>query len=220
MTGSNVHKALALSLIGLLCLCLSACGGASTGTGSQVPLSAATGGADATTASSNITSTHGHLKGDDDMENDDNHKNNDDYPVRDYGYPASAVDRRKVTRLVKRYYSMAAVGNGAVACSLIYSILAEDPSLTKTVPEDRYSARLGPSVSPGETCVQATSRQFKQNHQRLTSYIATLQVTGLRVHGRHGVALLGFGRTPERWITVARERGVWKIDSLLDRELP
>jgi hypothetical protein len=41
----------------------------------------------------------------------------------------------------------------------------------------------------------------------------------VRVKGSRGLALLGFRATPERQIPLRRERGAWKVEALLDREL-
>ena len=52
------------------------------------------------------------------------------------------------------------------------------------------------------------------------AHAAELQVTGVRVDHASGVAVLGFKTLPGRQLRVAREGKVWKVDGLLDLELP
>lgn len=216
---------LVLPAIALLCTWVTACDGTGkrTGSASQVASgAAATGNATGTSASSTAP-TQGYLKGDSDVDDEygeDNPNHSDDPPLREYGHAASAVDRRAITALVRRYYATAAARNGVAACSLVYAGLTKDPGLTKTVPEDHYAPTLQIRVSRGERCAQVTSRLFEQNHQSLVAEATTLRVTGVRVRGRHAVAMLGFRTTSERWIPVTREGGAWRIGSLLARELP
>jgi hypothetical protein len=208
----------------LLCVSLVACGGTSgTSSEPEAPLPGTL--SSGTESTAKLPLVNGHLVGDDDMENDDTRprgslNGDDDDPVRLYGHRASATDRREVTTLIGRYYGLAVQEDGAAACSLLYSSLARNPSLTKTVPEDKFSARLGPKILPGERCAQAAVRQFKQNHRRLMADVSSLQVTAMRVSGKHGLAVLGFRGSPERWIPVVREGGEWKVGFLLDREMP
>jgi hypothetical protein len=162
-----------------------------------------------------------YIKDDNDPIEDDAHiKNNDDSRMRKYGHAASAVDKWDITALVKSYYPLAASGNGVTACSLIHSALAKNPTITKVIPPDYLTPPPVPRVLLGESCAQATSLIFAHEHQLLAMKTATLQVTGVKVKGDNGVAMLGFRTTPERWIPVAREGHVWKIDALLDHELP
>jgi hypothetical protein len=156
----------------------------------------------------------------DDLNGEDDPKSNDDLPITEYGRRASVVDKREITALLKRYYAIAAVGDGAAACSLIYSRLVEDPGFTRTVPEDRYSRTVSPRVWPGESCAQVASLLFRQRRKSLIAEVATLRVTSVRVHDGHGVALLGFRTTPRHWIPVVREGVAWKIHAFLGGELP
>jgi hypothetical protein len=61
---------------------------------------------------------------------------------------------------------------------------------------------------------------FDEDHRHLAADSATLHVIMVRVSGGHGLALLGFGTTPERQMSMERERGGWKIDAVLDKQLP
>jgi hypothetical protein len=206
---------LASASLGML---LVACGGIGHGPGPAVTRlssgAAVSGGASA---------TRGYRTGDgddDDLNGKDRPGFHDDVPITEYGHAAGVSDREAVAALVKRYYSIAATGDGKAGCSLVYSRLAKNPGLTKTVPEDRYSEPVLPHVSRGESCAQVATKLFTQHRKTLPAEATTVRVTGVRVDGIHGVALLGFATAPERWLPIAREGRVWKLHALLAGEFP
>lgn len=207
---------LAAVAVTLLCLCLAACGG----------VVAAKRGSSATMTTPG-TSGKSYRRGDDDTD-DENGKDlensgpirTDDYPITEWGHAANAEERQKIAALVKRYYVTAALDNGGLACSLLYSPLAKDLTLNRTVPEDRYSRPASPRVLPGESCAQVTSRLYKRRHRTLAGEAATLQVIDVRVDGDHGAAVLGFATVAEEWIPVVREGAAWKLHALLAVLLP
>jgi hypothetical protein len=208
-----------LPSIALLGLALGACGDAGKHVGSAPESSYSTraaGGA-ATASASSPAPAGGYLRGDGDVDDADN-RDEDDHGVRTYGHAASAPDERAIAALVKRYYAAGAAGDGARACALIYSGLADSPSLGETA-ETVYPP--APSVPPlhGQSCARIMSLLFEEDHRRLAGDLATVVVTDMRVKGSKGLVLLGFRTTPERLIPVRRERGGWKVEALLDREL-
>jgi hypothetical protein len=196
-----------------------ACGGASKGAGSASqtsPGAVASSSTQATTASS-IASTQTNLKRDRDGDYDNSGNgtyDKDDSVVLRYGHAAGASDRQAVAAVVKRYYAAAAAGDGAKGCSLIYSIFAE------TIPEDYGRPPAGPPALRGKTCAAVMSKVFKQSQPQLAADYATLKVTGVRLEGNRGWALLSFKAMPARSILVHSERGAWKIYALLDTGLP
>lgn len=219
---NKVHSAVLVSVTGiLLCVCLSACGG---GDRNAEAASRSSGGG---AASTHEAPGKSYRTGDDDVD-DENGKDpensdpvkTDDYPLTAYGHPASPVEKSEITTLVRRYYAVAARDDAALACTLLYSPLARDPALTRTVPEDLYSRPARPRVLPGEGCAQVLSRLFKRRHRTLAGEAASLRVTGVRVDGPHGVALLGFATVGEEWIAVVREGTAWKLHALLGILLP
>ena len=137
----------------------------------------------------------------------------DDGSIRTFGRAASAADRQEVAAFVKRYYTAAAAEDGAAACPLLTALLAS------TVP-GRLGQRTGPRYSRGPACATIMSKVFKHFHPQLAAYLPTLEVTGVRLEGDHGLAVLGFRTLPGRQIEVARDRGTWKMGALLDGELP
>lgn len=216
----RAHTALRLSAIAVVCLCVTACGSANRRTRDAGTVTESIFPGSVTTVASPAR-PGSYVKDDNDpIKDDPSVINNDDSRMREYGHPASAVDKQTITALVKGYYSLAAAGKGAATCSLIYSALVKKPTMTKVIPPDYFTPPPVPRVLSGESCAQAASLIFAHEHQLLTAKVATLQVTGVRVKGEHGVAMLGFRTTPERWMPVAHEGRVWKIDALLDHELP
>jgi hypothetical protein len=215
---------LALALLGVG---VTACGGASKGTGSTSQTSskvAATGNTPAMTSSGATTTSHGttttshgttttsHGKDAADGDNDPNSE--DDKNILAYGHAANAADMRTIATLVRRYYAAAAADNGTTACSLLFTLLAE------VIPED-YGQAPGPPSLRGKTCAVVMTKLFKQQHQLLSTNVAMLKVTGARIGEKRGFALLLLGKTHEqRYIPVHREFGVWKVNSLLDSGLP
>jgi hypothetical protein len=137
----------------------------------------------------------------------------DDTSVRGFGHAANASDRRAITALIASYYAAAAAGDGAKACSLIYSTLAG------TLPEDLAGA--GPAYLRGtKTCPRIMSKLFEQNHLQFAAYSTKLEVSGIRLKSGRGLVVLGFKTLPGRQIEVGREHGVWKIFAVVDQELP
>jgi hypothetical protein len=213
----SLFTPLAIALLGLSSLGGAACGGADkdVGSASRAASSTAPASVPAVTASS-VTSIQRSMTRDRDNDYDNKSKSRydrDDNVVLHYGHVASAADKRVIAALVERYYAAAAAGDGAKACPLIFSLLAE------SVPED-YGQPPGPPSLRGKTCAVVMSKLFKQRHQELAVDAATFEVTGVRVDGKRGLALLSFGSVRDRNIPVHREFGVWKIGDLVDSGSP
>jgi hypothetical protein len=138
----------------------------------------------------------------------------DDDSVRDFGKAAGRDDFRSIVSLIERYYVVAGAKDGAAACSMI------DASLANSVPED-LGQEPGPSYLRGSTCAAVMTKVFELNRRQIASYEASgLKVTGVRIRGDRGLVVLGFRTLPGRQIAVSRENGSWKVDALLDSELP
>ena len=209
-----MKQLLALLAIALLSASASACGGA--GSTSRVSSSTVAGDSTAATNAPGTTSTPDYTKADSDKDNDIGTpgNDNDNNSTLDFGHAANASEKRTITTLVKRYYTTALAGDGARACSMLYSTLAE------AVPED-YGQQPGPPYMRGaETCQTAMTLLFKHFHTQLTIEVPKLEVTRIRLIEHHGFALLSFGTLPEREILVAREGHIWKMNGLYDSELP
>ena len=209
---------LALAGVALLCICITACGGSSknadstTTSTSTKPLAEKS----PSTVPTETTPATPQTKADADKDNDvgapyDDKQNNS---VLDFGHEANASYTRTVTALIKRYYAAAYAENGARACSLIYSTLAE------SVPEDYGQSPPGPGYMSGTSCPAVLTLLFKHFHPQLVIEYPKLRVARVRLVEHHGLAVLSFGSLPERQIPVAREGHTWKVEALLDSEIP
>ena len=139
----------------------------------------------------------------------DSDNNDDDYR---YGEAASPTDRRLIGEVVARYYAAAAADNGAIGCSLMYSLFAEE------IPEV-YGEVPGPPELRGATCAAVMSKYFEIYHRQLTSDRETLEMKSVRVKRNRALAIMSFKTMPQRDILVHREYGSWKIDEMLDSNL-
>ncbi len=237
ITGSSGHGkpliALALALLG--CGAVSGCG--SGGAHADSASSAASNAAATSTSSSGYVprkfgdydnddyyndSSHSDADNDDQKPTDrDNDSDNptgsyydsDDNPIRFYGRPASAADRRLITALVRRYYAAAAAGDGSTACEMMTAPIVN--SIPHTV-----GGPAGPPYLRGKTCPLILSKIFKQNHEQLSTYNALMHVDGVRRSGDQALLIMRFKGLPARDIEVVHEHGTWKMDALLDDELP
>jgi hypothetical protein len=189
-------------LVVLLGLTVVACGGASKA-GDEASLNAAA-------ARSNPPGEE--ADNDSDRKAGEGYYDFDDADFRDYGEAADESVTRQVSMIVRRYYAAAATGNGAAACALL------DPGFAKAVVAEYSHAT---AVLRGKTCAVAASKLFAQLHPQLSIDDSTLKVGPVRVHGGGGYVLLGFeGELPVRYLVIRRAGGQWKIDRLIDIDLP
>lgn len=207
---------LALFAAALLGIGASACGSSnqSTSTASQSRTSSGTA---TNVAASNPAEAPppSHPKRDSDNDNDVGAPSDDTNHAElfAYGHAADTSDRRTITALIKDYYAAVIADEGAKACAMLFSTLAE------AVPEDYGHSPPGPAYLNGNTCPEVMSRLREHFHAVLTTEIPLLEVTRVRVKEEHGFAVLRFGKLPERKISVAQEGHTWKMGALLDSEL-
>lgn len=199
----------------LLSAGLTACG-SSGNAGSTHASSTAT--ASSTTARSSSSTTPAPVlsKADRDKDSDTNAYADDtnNNSILDFGHPANVTDKRAVTALVKRFYTTALAGDGAKACSMLYITLAE------SLPEDYGHESAGPSyLSEGRTCPAVMTLMFKHFRSLLTAELPRLKVARVRLIQHHGLAILSFGKMPEKYIPIMRERHTWKIGAPFDADL-
>jgi hypothetical protein len=216
--GSKLKRQLVVAAVALFALVSSACGtDKDAAPAPNASSHAATrSGAAAPTTDAAVKLPQPELIIDSDQDSDSYGYSNEPDPdtSRVFGHAANAADARAMTALVKRYYAAAAASDGAAACPLVYSILAE------AIPED-YGQSSARTPLRGKTCAVVISKLFKHFHKRLKSDSATLKVAAVRVLGNRGSVLLGFdGQLPKHYLETHRERGAWKIDRLLDNEQP
>jgi hypothetical protein len=128
-----------------------------------------------------------------------------------YGPVAGPAERRAVVALLKRFYTVAAGGDGAKACSLLYRLVAE------TVVEEHSHAR-GPRSLRGSTCPQVASKLLQQRHRELTQELGALKVTVVQLRGQNAWVVLDFGPARERLAVLHRDGGGWKLGEFLKEE--
>lgn len=134
--------------------------------------------------------------------------------IVDFGHPATAGEADAIGAVATKYMRMAAAVDGKGACGLLYAILEE------AVVEDYGTSPPGPPELRGRTCPQVMTKLFKRNAKRLASVLPGLRVAVVRVDRLRAYTLFNFGPAPPRhYLALHSERGVWKIDALLDREL-
>lgn len=213
-----MRQLLALLAAALLGSTAVACGGASKATSSTSPVyHAGTTNGDAATVPSSAAPSGSYLRDDGDTDFDDvkhyRHNATDDNGIlfATYGGKASPADARAVTTLLRSYYAAAAAGDGATSCSLL------DPRLASELATEQSQSAQGAR----NTCAGAMSLLLKQQHQQLTADdVATMTVIAVHVKGNLGLAVLGFRTMPEGEIVVERKGNAWKIDALIDGEMP
>jgi hypothetical protein len=134
----------------------------------------------------------------------------DDREILAWGHAANAADRTALATLLARYYESAARDDGATGCSLISPVLAE------AAPRD-YGSGAGPAYLKGSTCSAVMSKLFA--HDRL-KFAGPLRVTGVRIEGEEGIALIGSPMQPASSLRLSRVRGRWQVDALEGTPLP
>jgi hypothetical protein len=186
-----VRSPLTLPAVVLLSLGANACGGAH---GSRI----------AARAASSRAESPARLAKDVDNPSERASDGDDGPSLRYFGHAASAGDRRAVTVLARRYYAAGAAGDGARACRLMGSVLA------KSLVEE-YRQPFAPSELHGKPCAAVMSAPSTWIHEQLVSEDATLKVTGVRIEGNQGYALLRSKPRPIGHMFVIREHGAWKV---------
>ena len=180
--------------IGLLTTGTTACGGSSVA---------------ARTSSSTAETTPHQLDGDNDIDTLGSGPDYDNDAVLGYGPPADTADRRVIVSLLKRYYAVAAAGDGAKACSML------DPLVAEEIVEEHHNGK-GPSSLRGSTCAQIISKLFKRHHRELAKDVAEFRVTTMELRGNRGLVLMPYSTANETQVIVRRDNGVWRMDEPID----
>jgi hypothetical protein len=201
----------------LLGLCFASCGGERRGTNPRRGLVSGTsitaGGRGKATPAAKLPALE--LIGPDPDRDSDSYNGEHDNEYELLGRPAGERDARAIAAVVRRYYAAAAHGDGAGACRLIYSTLAE------SIAQD-YGQAPGPAYLRGSrTCAAVMSRIFARTRRQLSAKWRTLEMGAIRVDLNLGSAQLGFRpNSPDRYLLMHRERGAWKLDMLFDVGYP
>jgi hypothetical protein len=215
--GPSGRSLLSLLAIALLSAGAAACGGASGDAGSTASTQPKRTGSATTVNAAETGPAPVVSKADADHDNDigapDDDTNN--RLTTDVGRRASPVVARAIATAIERYYRIALAQDGATACTMVYSTVAE------SIPEDYGSDVGGPVYMKGTTCPVVMTKLFEHYHNQLRAEVPKLRVVDVRqIQERGGVAVLTFGAMPERRISVKREGHAWKLATLIDSELP
>jgi hypothetical protein len=181
------------------------------------------GGATRSTPAKRLSAKTAYVIGDDD--DDDRHPGReesdfDDGYVRQWGWPGTVADGQAIRPVLRGYYAAAAAGDGVGACGFLIRGIATAAKLDvrRLLPEG-YRPAGGSSVLEGKNCAQVESLLFAIDRQQLQIESTTMTVSRLRISGQLALVVMRFEQIPERVMTLRRERGAWKIDSLIDSEL-
>lgn len=126
-----------------------------------------------------------------------------------FGPAASPAERAAVVAFIKRYYAIAASGDGAKACSLL------DPLVAEAVAEGRALGNGRPSPHGG-TCSRVAGEVFSQHRRELSEDVVTLRLGWVQLQAKQAVALVHFGTVRERIVRLRRRQGAWRMFALLD----
>ena len=196
----------------LLACALLGVGASACGSGGRSSRTSAT-----AAASKTVVVGDGHLVGDGDG---DEQKSNDyDDIGRRYGHAPSAVEKRAITDLIKRYYAVAAAGDGRKACAMIAPGLIRGQSLAEGAIPKEFIPVSGSSVFRHKGCAQIASLIFSIDRQLLAEEVPTLQALSVRIKGSQGLVVLGFRTSPERQMPVERVHGAWRVGAMLDLQI-
>lgn len=137
-----------------------------------------------------------------------------DFKTEPFGHPADAAETDAAAAVVKRYYADAVREDGSAACRLLYA------PRTETIAAE-FGGSTGSTSKHKATCGSGLSRLFRQLHGLLRSESRGLGVSALRVELNKGSVQLRLAHISTPHFTeVHRERGVWKLDMLVDINHP
>jgi hypothetical protein len=135
----------------------------------------------------------------------------DDRSTFAYGHRPGGEERRRLAAIVRRYYGLAAAGDGAGACAML------EPSLAGTVAQD-YGRAPGPRYLRGsDSCKVVMSRLFRHVGKSLSEAI---RVVDVGVQGRDAQVIFSSRQLPASMIDLARYGSSWRLRDLLGGAIP
>jgi len=130
--------------------------------------------------------------------------------VRTYGTKADGEDETAIATAVKNFYAAKAAGDGAQACAL----------LARPTREAMIDTLAQSGRPEGKGCGAILTSLLADQAPQYRDRIAGVEVTGARVRGDRGLALIEIEAIPEEVIPVRREDGSWKVAALAGSEIP
>lgn len=135
------------------------------------------------------------------------HYDVDDKAFLSVGEPSSFAERQAAADVVQLYFAAASDGEAVNGCGLLYVPYAEA----------LVEEHLGPGASfDQQTCAGVLAGLFEIYRGVLSKDRFSWEMTGFRVEGDRGWALLRVRGLRHRHLQLHREHGKWKVAALLD----
>lgn len=134
----------------------------------------------------------------------------DDTALRAYGSAPSPTARQAIVAVAKRYLAAEAAGDGAIACKMLYPVIAA------AVTED-YGQAPAPQYLWGKTCPDVMGKLFGHEQAR---FRAPVEIVSVRVHRMFARVFLGSSTLPASSLQLHRVRGTWRVGGLIQGQLP
>ena len=128
-----------------------------------------------------------------------------------FGKALEGRERQAAKGVVERYYHYAAADDGARACGLL------SHSLEESVVED-WGEGGGASYLRGKTCAAVMEKVFRHVPGQSLASLAAVEVTGVRVQGDSGFALLHSPAMAHGEVAIKRYGRRWRLITLMGRE--
>jgi hypothetical protein len=129
--------------------------------------------------------------------------------ITHFGSAAASGDQAAVTKLVKSYYAALAADRGGAACALLGARIrsAIEHSIGRT------------PLAHGHGCEGVVTIVFRHHPGQKSTVSQSVTVTGVRVSGDRGYALISTPQRPSEEIRIEREHGAWKVGALIGSPL-
>lgn len=136
----------------------------------------------------------------------------DDGAIRAYGHAASATDKRELTVFIKRYFTAAADEDGATACSMLTTVVAN------SIPETYGRGSAGPAfLRKASTCPAVLTLVFNHLHAQL---VGPFEIVRPRVDGEKARVLFSAKGMPASYLELQRVGSQWRSVEMLAAPLP
>lgn len=130
----------------------------------------------------------------------------DDNAILDFGHAATPRQRSELVTMIRRYYVVAAAGEGAKACAMFYSATAREV-LTE---QDDWGVS-------GTTCATVMSKIFHRRHRWIVAALNSLKVVRVRTDDLNAFMVLRVAASPlAREFSARHVAGAWKVTKPLD----
>lgn len=130
--------------------------------------------------------------------------------ITNFGKAAGESELAVVRKTIKTYYADLAADRGAAACALL------GPRIHHSIERSLGGTRLGHGQGG---CTGIMAMVFRHHPGRPSTLPTLVAVTGMRVSGDRGYALISTKQRPSSEIRIERDHGVWKMAALIGSPL-